>query len=147
MKARDLLDFAAGAVSRHRRRSAMSLVGVTIGVASVIVLTAIGEGARLYVTGQFRSLGSNLLVVLPRKSETTGDFPGGSPAPNDLTLEDAREIGRRPPELVSRLVGEDAYFRKRYWQKLPERPAAGANGVHVCGNGTEAAIPRESQEV
>jgi putative ABC transport system permease protein len=76
----------------------LSLLGVAIGVAAVIMLTALGEGARRYVTGQFASLGSNLVILIPGKNETTG-FPGVGGVPNDLTLEDARALERGVPQL------------------------------------------------
>jgi putative ABC transport system permease protein len=94
LTAGDLVGFAFAALSRHRRRSVLSVLGMTVGVASVVVLTALGEGARRYVTIQFSSLGSNLLMVLPGKNETTGAFPGVTGVPNDLTLDDARALER-----------------------------------------------------
>jgi putative ABC transport system permease protein len=62
-----------------------------------VLLTGLGEGARLYVTGEFASLGSNLLIALPGKTETQGAAPFISTAPNDLTLADAEAIERRVP--------------------------------------------------
>jgi putative ABC transport system permease protein len=94
----DTLLFSWTALTRHRRRSALSVVGVTVGVAAVIVLTALGEGARRYVTREFASLGTNLLIVLPGKNETTGMFPGAGGVPNDLTLDDARALRRQVRE-------------------------------------------------
>jgi len=92
----DLLATAFGAVRGHRVRTGLSLLGVAIGVAAVLVLTALGEGARRYVEGQFSALGSNLLALLPGKNETTGAFPGVGGVPNDLTLDDARALSRLP---------------------------------------------------
>ena len=74
----DLLRFAGSALSGHRLRTALSMLGVAIGIAAVIMLTALGEGARRYVIDQFASLGTNLLIVLPGKVETTG-FPNSPP--------------------------------------------------------------------
>jgi putative ABC transport system permease protein len=91
----DVLTFAWRALSRHLLRTALSLVGVAVGVTAVIVLTALGEGARRYVVDQFASIGSNLLIVVPGKVETTGAIPGVGGAPNDLTLADAEALGRR----------------------------------------------------
>jgi putative ABC transport system permease protein len=91
----DLAAFALPALTRHRLRTGLSLLGVAIGVGSVVALTALGEGARRYVTSQFTAIGSNLLVVLPGKTETTGGFPGVAGVPNDLTLDDARALERR----------------------------------------------------
>ena len=68
---------------------------MAIGVASVILLTALGEGARRYVTNEFASLGSYLLIVLPGRSETTGGPPPLlGQTPRDLTLEDALSLTR-----------------------------------------------------
>jgi putative ABC transport system permease protein len=95
----DLLRFAAGALRGHRLRTGLSLLGVSIGVAFVILLTSLGEGARLYITQEFRGLGTNLLIVLPGKTETTGTAPIFGGVPNDLTLEDAEAIARRVPQV------------------------------------------------
>src|SRR3989442_10847158 len=97
MNALDLLRFAWGALKGHRLRTALTLLGMAIGVGAVILLTALGEGARGYVTNEFMALGSNLLIVLPGKTETTGNAPilGGTTRP--LTLEDCEAITRRVP--------------------------------------------------
>jgi putative ABC transport system permease protein len=99
----DLLRFAFAAVRGHRLRSILTLLGVGIGVAAVVLLTALGEGARLYVTGQFAALGSNLLIVLPGRTETTGAAPIFGGTPRDLTLEDVEAI-QRQSRLVRRAV-------------------------------------------
>jgi putative ABC transport system permease protein len=96
---RDLLAFAVRALRGHRVRTGMSLLGVAIGVAAVIALTALGEGARLYVVGQFATVGTNLLIVLPGKTETTGGMPGLGGVAHDLTLADAEAVVRAVPEL------------------------------------------------
>lgn len=95
MSFRDLLGFALTAVFGHRLRSGLSLLGMGVGVAAVIALTALGEGARGYVRNQFASLGTNILIVVPGKTETTGALPGMGGAPNDLTLDDFEAIVKR----------------------------------------------------
>lgn len=95
MKASDLLTFAWRALSRHPLRSSLSLLGVAVGVTAVVLLTALGEGARRYVVDQFSAIGTNLLIVVPGKVETTGGMPGVGGAPNDLTLDDAEAVARR----------------------------------------------------
>jgi putative ABC transport system permease protein len=87
----DLVAFAGRAVLGHRLRSLLALVGVSIGVASVIILTSLGEGARLYVVNEFAELGTNLIVVFPGRVETSG-FPMAGGVPNDLTLDDAEAL-------------------------------------------------------
>jgi putative ABC transport system permease protein len=117
VRATDLVRFAAGGLKGHRLRTALSLLGVAIGVASVIVLTSLGEGARLYITGEFASLGSNLLIVVPGKTETAGLAPLVNTAPHDLTRADAealvrqvRSIRRAAPVVVGTAP---AVFQKR----------------------------------
>ena len=95
MRLLDLLGFAAGALRGHRLRTALSVAGVAVGIAAVVALTALGEGARRYVVGQFAALGSNLLIVLPGRVETTGAAPFGG-VTHDLTIEDYRAIARLP---------------------------------------------------
>jgi putative ABC transport system permease protein len=94
--AREVFKFAAKSLTGHRLRTGLSLLGVTIGVAAVVILTALGEGARLYVIDQFSSLGTNLLIVIPGRTETSGSFGVGG-VPNDLTLDDAQAIVRLVP--------------------------------------------------
>lgn len=95
MIATDVLKFAAGSVLGYRARTLLTLLAMGIGVASVIVLTALGEGARRFVTGEFQSLGTHLLIVLPGRSETTGGPPPLlGETPRDLTLDDALALER-----------------------------------------------------
>jgi len=97
MRIRDGLKFCLGALSGYPLRSALMLLAMAIGVASVVLLTALGEGARHYVTDKFISLGTHLLIVLPGRSETTGGPPPLlGETPRDLTIEDAMAIGRSP---------------------------------------------------
>jgi putative ABC transport system permease protein len=99
MRPLDLAGYAAGGLRGHRLRTGLSLLGVAIGVASVILLTSIGEGARLFVTGEFASLGTNLLIVIPGKTETVGMAPFMSTAPHDLTVEDTAALDREVSQL------------------------------------------------
>ena len=68
---------------------------VVLGVGSVVILSTLGDGARRYVIGQFSSLGTNLLIVLPGRSETVGGPPPLlGITPRDLTLDDAMALRR-----------------------------------------------------
>lgn len=98
MKFVDCNRIAFGALVRSPWRTFMMLVATSIGVAAILVLTSLGEAARRYVTNEFESLGTNLIIVLPGKSETSG---GGMMAamgesPRDLTLQDAQAVARSP---------------------------------------------------
>jgi putative ABC transport system permease protein len=92
----DLLHLAFDSVTRARMRSAMLLLAMGIGVAAVVVLTALGEGARRYVTGEFQALGTRMVIVLPGRSETSGLQPGmmTGQTPRPLRLADAQALLR-----------------------------------------------------
>jgi putative ABC transport system permease protein len=98
MRAADVLALAIESLRLHRLRVGLSLLAVGIGATAVLLLTSLGEGAKRYVVEQFASLGTNLVVVLPGRTETTGMGPasfGG--ATRDLTLDDVEAIRRRAP--------------------------------------------------
>ena len=63
-------------VRGYRSRTLLILLAMGIGVAAVVAVSSLGEGARLYVANQFGSLGTNLVIVLPGRSETAGAMPG-----------------------------------------------------------------------
>ena len=98
MTPRDLFAFVGRALLGHRLKMGLCLLGVAIGVTAVVVLTSLGEGARGYVAGEFRTLGTNVFSVLSGKTETTGLVPITGTAPNPLTIEDARAIQQRVAE-------------------------------------------------
>jgi len=95
----ELVGFAIGALRGHRLRTALSVAGVAVGIAAVVALTALGEGARQYVVQEFSSLGTNLLIVIPGKVETTGMMPFGGTT-NDLTIDDYLAVATRIPLVV-----------------------------------------------
>ena len=94
MKLTDTLQFASGSLRGSPTRTLLMILAMSIGVASVVVLTALGEGARRYVVDQFASLGTNLVIVLPGRTETAGLGPGMlvGQIPKEITLDDAEAI-------------------------------------------------------
>ena len=89
---------ALGALFRYPLRTAMMLLATAIGVAAVVVLTGLGEAVRLYVTDEFRSLGTNLLIVLPGRTETTPKPPSQKPnRPETSTFQISPEVGIKLP--------------------------------------------------
>jgi len=92
----DLVLFSLRTLAAQRLRSALSILGVAIGVASVILLTSIGEGTRRYVLAQFSQFGTNLMSINPGHTETTGipGIFGGTTRP--LTLDDGEALARLP---------------------------------------------------
>lgn len=95
MHFRDIIVFCSRATAASRGRTILMLLAMAIGVSSVILLISLGDSARRYVVDQFASLGTNLLIVLPGRSETTGGPPPLlGETPRDLTLEDAVALTR-----------------------------------------------------
>mgnify|MGYP000041228859 FL=1 len=93
MKLTDHWLFSYQALVRHRLRSLMILLAISIGVSSVLLLTSIGEGARLFIEQEFSALGTKMLIVLPGKKETTGGTPPlYGTSPRDLTIEDSQAL-------------------------------------------------------
>ncbi|MCF6218900.1 MAG: ABC transporter permease [Gammaproteobacteria bacterium] len=93
----DTLNYTLTTFRAHRLRLSLMLLATAIGVASVVILTSLGEGARNYVINEFSSMGTNLIIVFPGKAETTGALPPVvGEAPNDLTIEDAMALKRIP---------------------------------------------------
>ena len=96
MRLPDLIRFARSAAVGSPLRSALLILAMAIGVAAVVILTALGDGARRYVIEQFSALGTNLVIVLPGRSETGGFNPGNAitSTPRDLTIDDAESLQR-----------------------------------------------------
>lgn len=91
----DTIRFAFRAPIGYPTRTLLMLLAMAIGVGSVVVLSTLGESAKRYVLDQFSSLGSNLVIVLPGRSETVGGPPPLlGITPRDLTLEDAMALKR-----------------------------------------------------
>ncbi|WP_231753768.1 ABC transporter permease [Burkholderia savannae] len=87
------LSAAAVALWRNKMRSALTVLGVFIGVAALIAMVAVGKGANEAVRKQIESLGTNLLVVLPGATTATG-VRAGSGSASTLTVDDARALRR-----------------------------------------------------
>ena len=98
MTLNDTLLLSFRAVTSYRARSLLIILAMALGVAAVVMLTALGDGARRYVVNQFSSIGTNLIAVMPGRAETSGAFLGATMGrtPRDLTLKDAQLIGRLP---------------------------------------------------
>ncbi len=98
MRTTDILRFARDAAAGYPLRTLLSILAMAIGVAAVVVLTALGDGARRYVVEQFSALGSNLVIVLPGRSATGGFSPANAltTTPRDLTVDDAFALTRLP---------------------------------------------------
>lgn len=128
MQVSDMLLFSTSAITRHPLRAMLTLLAITISVASIIILTGLGEGARRYVTAEFSSLGTHLLIVIPGKTETSGGalnlFSGETP--RDLTLQDALSLKQSSQvKRIAPIVVGSAYVSKD--QLSRETPIMGSN--------------------
>jgi macrolide transport system ATP-binding/permease protein len=88
-----ILATAAQAIGRNKTRSGLTMLGVFIGVAALIAMVAVGEGANEAVRKQIESLGTNLMVVIPG-AVTTGGSRAGFGSATTLTVQDAQSIRR-----------------------------------------------------
>lgn len=107
MRFSDLLDFAWQVVRGNRARTGLILVAMSIGVAAVVVVSSLGEGARRYVLDQFGSLGTNLIIVIPGRTATGGVSPGivAGKTPRPLTIDDAYALLKsRAVKVVAPLI-------------------------------------------
>lgn len=109
MKLGDLVMLAWGALRAHRLRTRLTYAAIAIGIASVLSLTALGEGGQRWILDRFASLGSNILIALPGRTETRGGPPMAAATTRELTLEDLEAVRRRMSgvtELVPLTLGE-----------------------------------------
>lgn len=110
MKSSDIMRHAMRAILDHRQRSLLTMLGIMIGVASVILLTSIGEGARVYILAEFTQFGTNLIAINPGHVETSG-MPGaigGSLHPLTLADNEALRRVRGVTEAVPVVMGTAA---------------------------------------
>ncbi len=84
-----------GAVLSHRLRSGLTMLGILIGIAAVILTVGFGEGAQGQVSSEINDLGSNLLVVSPGSSTATTGIRGGFGSASTLTEADATALASK----------------------------------------------------
>lgn len=101
MLLRDVIRFTAQSVLAQRMRSALTALGLGIGVAAVVLLTSIGAGINLYIVEQFTQFGTNTIAVQPGKASTFGISAGVLNSVRPLSLQDAEALKRAPYVLHS----------------------------------------------
>lgn len=95
MRPGDVARQALTALYGQRLRTGLIILAIGIGVTAMNVLTALADGARRYIVREFETLGTNLIMVLPGRTETTGGAPPLlGETPRDLTLDDAEALRR-----------------------------------------------------
>jgi len=132
MRPPDLIRFARDAAAGNPLRTVLLILAMAIGVAAVVVLTALGDGARRYVVNEFSSLGTNLIIVLPGRSQTGGFNPGNAitNTPRDLTIDDAQALlrGSAVRRVAPLAVGTSEII---YGGRLREVMVAGTTAQYV----------------
>jgi putative ABC transport system permease protein len=96
MLARDFLHLALRALIAHRLRSFLTLLGIAVGIAAVVLLTSIGEGLHQFVLQEFTQFGTNILEVHPGKTKTGGGPQTLQGTVRPLSLDDALALARLP---------------------------------------------------
>ncbi len=93
MKPGTLFALAIESIAKNKMRALLTMLGIVIGIGSVIVMVAVGNGATSQIESQIQSLGTNMLVVTPG-STSQGGASQGAGAFNRLTVDDALELKR-----------------------------------------------------
>lgn len=100
MRIADTLSMAWRSITAQRTRSLLTLLGIAIGIAAVILLTSIGEGLHRFLLSEFSQIGTNVVTLSPGKVSTGGTNPGFPSSVRPLSLEDADALRQRIPHLV-----------------------------------------------
>jgi putative ABC transport system permease protein len=93
MKQRTLLKLAWASILKNKMRTLLTMLGIVIGVGAVIVMVAVGQGARSQIEASINGLGTNLILVLPGSTQQ-GGVSTGAQTFNRLTVEDAEKLKR-----------------------------------------------------
>ncbi len=96
MRWQDFLVLALRALTAHRLRSFLTLLGIGVGIAAMILLTSIGEGLHQFVLKEFTQFGTNIIEITPGRRGARGGPPGLPSTARELTLDDAAALARVP---------------------------------------------------
>jgi putative ABC transport system permease protein len=92
---RETLRTGLDAVRAHRLRSALTMLGILIGIAAVILTVGLGEGASAQIQSQINSLGTNLLIITPGSATSSGGVNGPLGSATTLTVQDAAALASK----------------------------------------------------
>lgn len=94
MRTRDFLHLTSSSLLTHKLRSFLTLLGISVGIAAVVILTSIGEGIHKFVLAEFTQFGTTLVAVNPGKTDTMGMSMGVFGTERPLTINDAEALGK-----------------------------------------------------
>ena len=104
MIARDFIHLTLSSVISHRLRSLLTALGIAVGIASVVLLTAIGSGIHHFILAEFTQFGTNIIKIAPGRVTTAGGSVGIFGSVRPLTIEDAEAMERIPGAIASEPV-------------------------------------------
>ena len=96
MRFNDAVKMSWRSITAQRSRSILTLLGIAVGIAAVILLTSIGEGLHRFVLAEFTQFGTNVIQITPGKATTGGANPGFPSSVRPITLADAQALNRVP---------------------------------------------------
>lgn len=96
MRSADLFTLSTRSLTAHRLRSFLTLLGIAVGIAAVILLTSIGEGVHRFVLNEFTQFGTNVIEIAPGKTKASGGPGGLQTTVRLLTLDDVQALTRVP---------------------------------------------------
>ena len=101
MRITDSVHLALRAITAQKLRSFLTLLGIAVGIAAVILLTSIGEGIHRFILSEFSQFGTNTIFISPGKTKTGGQHTSGIPSSvRPLSIEDARALEHQPSILA-----------------------------------------------
>jgi putative ABC transport system permease protein len=101
MSPADFVRFTLASLASHRLRTALTALGIAVGIAAVILLTSIGQGLHRFVVAEFTQFGTNIIAITPGKIQTHGASLGAVNTVRPLSIEDAIALERAPYVLVT----------------------------------------------
>jgi len=141
-----VIRIAMRALYRNKGRSLLTALGIIIGIAAVIAVVAVGQGATVMIRAQINSMGNNLVMIFPG-SQRTGGFRGGAGTQQNLTAEDGDAILRECAYVTAVTPWCEAAFRSCTGRTIGRRPFRGwgpatrRSAVGICKRGSSLPSP------
>ncbi len=92
----DFLHLTSSSLMAHKLRSLLTLLGISVGISAVVMLTSIGEGIHKFILSEFTQFGTTLIAINPGKTQTMGLSMGVFGTARPLTIDDAEALKRLP---------------------------------------------------
>ena len=117
-------------LGRNRLRAGLTVLGIVIGVAAVIAMISIGQGAKAAVRAQIASMGTNVIIILPGAT-TMGGVRGSQGSAANLTVADAQDLKKKIPLLTDTGWGKRDVMQIVYGNKNWNAPVNGISPSYL----------------